>query len=101
MKISKSLCVVALLSFSVCGSIEAQSNTNIFTVAPAVSTNLVGSIVQLAVLENGLPPVDQFNYQWLQNGAIMVDGGNVSGSQARTLTISGVVSTNAGSYVVM
>jgi hypothetical protein len=101
MKISKCLCVIALLSFSVCGSIEAQINTNIFTVAPAVSTNLVGSTVQLSVLENGLPPIDQLNYQWLQNGAIIVDGGNVSGSQSRNLTISGAVSTNAGSYVVM
>src|SRR5947209_3807960 len=92
--------VMALLSFSICGSVQAQINTNIFTVAPAVSTNLVGSTVQLSVLENGLPPVDRLNYQWLQNGAILVDGGNVSGLQSQTLTITNAVSTNAGTYVV-
>jgi hypothetical protein len=100
MKISKCIGVATLLAFSICGSVRAQ-NTNIFTVVPAVTTNLVGSTVQLSVLENGLPPVDQLSYQWLQNGSILVDGGNVSGSLTRTLTISSAVVTNAGTYVVM
>ncbi len=100
MKTSQHFGLLPLFIFSICGSVQAQINTNIFTVVPAVSTNLVGSLVQLSVLENGLAPVDQLNYQWLQNGAILVDGGNVSGSLTRTLSIANAVSTNAGTYVV-
>src|SRR5439155_778711 len=89
-----------LLALSFCWSVQAQINTNIFTVVPAASTNVVGSVVQLSVLENGLPPVDQLNYQWLQDGTILVDGGNISGSQTATLTITNAALTNAGTYVV-
>src|SRR5437016_5483448 len=88
-----------LLALSFCWSVQAQINTKIFTVVPAASTNLVGSDIQLSVLENGLPPVDQLDYQWFKDRTNLVDGGNISGSQTATLTITNAALTNAGTYV--
>ena len=77
-----------------------EINTNIFTVVPLVSTNLVSSVIELSVLENGFPPVDQLDYQWFKDRTNLVDGGNISGSQTATLTITNAALTNAGTYVV-
>ena len=98
-----------VVALSVSGVLQATAvsvvyiteiNTNIFTVVPMVSTNLVGSDIELSVLQNGLPPVDQLDYEWLKDRTNLVDGGNISGSQTATLTITNAALTNAGTYVV-
>jgi hypothetical protein len=39
-------------------------------------------------------------YRWLRNGVALNDGGNISGSETATLTISGVTAADAASYRV-
>ncbi len=38
------------------------------------------------------------NYQWRKGGSDLVDGGTIAGSQTATLTITGVLAGDAGSY---
>lgn len=90
----------ALLGSLVLVSARAQITTNVFTVAPAVSTNLVGTTLQLTLLENGLPPVDIVDYQWSVAGTNLVEGGNISGVQTPILTITAAQLTNSGTYTV-
>jgi hypothetical protein len=40
-------------------------------------------------------------YQWQQNGTNLSDGGNVSGSAARVLTLNNITSANGGTYSVI
>jgi uncharacterized repeat protein (TIGR03803 family) len=40
----------------------------------------------------------QFSYQWQKNGANLMDGGNLSGSTNRTLSLANVSLTDAGTY---
>jgi len=42
-----------------------------------------------------------FSYQWLKNGTVLPDGGNVSGSQAPTLTLSNVLAGRGGYSVII
>jgi len=39
-------------------------------------------------------------YQWLFNGLAITDGGNISGATTATLTITGAVAADAGTYTV-
>jgi hypothetical protein len=48
------------------------------------------------------PSAAPLSYQWMLNGArVLVDMGQISGSQTATLSIAGVTATNAGSYSVI
>jgi N-acetyl-anhydromuramyl-L-alanine amidase AmpD len=68
------------------------------TSQPANSTNLPLSTATFTVVAAGQTP---FSYQWLRNGANLVDGGNVVGAVSATLTINGVTPSDGGTYSVI
>lgn len=41
------------------------------------------------------------SYQWMSNGTALVDGGNISGTSAASLTFAGAIDANQGSYYVL
>ncbi len=65
---------------------------------PASQTAFSLTTVSFTVLAGGTAPL---SYRWLQGTTNLSDGGNISGSFSNTLTISGVCSSNAGSYSVL
>jgi uncharacterized repeat protein (TIGR03803 family) len=67
------------------------------TAQPVSQTVLVGSTVTFTVGALGDLP---FYYQWMKNGTNLVDGGNLSGSTAGTLTVTGVTAADDGAYSV-
>ncbi len=60
----------------------------------SVSTN-EGAVVRFTVVAAGSPPLA---YQWFKGAVAVTDGGTISGATAATLTITGVVPADAGSY---
>jgi len=74
--------------------------TNTFptiTSQPSSVTNVAGSTTTFIVAASGLG----LTYQWMQNGAPLVDGAHVSGSLTPTLTLTAITSSNAASYSVV
>jgi hypothetical protein len=77
------------------------------TIAPLVITGLSPSPIALykggkagiSVSYDSSVPI--ISYQWLQNGAPLSDGGNISGSASQNLVISALTSANAGNYSVV
>ena len=65
---------------------------------PASRTNVAGTTATFSVAAAGSAPLA---YQWLENGASLNNGGNVSGATTATLTLTNVQDTNAGSYSVV
>jgi sugar lactone lactonase YvrE len=65
---------------------------------PASRANVVGTMATFSV---GVGGVTLSSYQWLKNGVIMTNGGNVSGSTAATLNLSNVQHADAASYAVV
>jgi uncharacterized repeat protein (TIGR03803 family) len=65
---------------------------------PASQTVYSGDNVALSVAVSGTPP---FSYQWQKDGTNLLDGGNLSGSTRRVLTLAGVTSDEAGTYSVL
>ncbi|HEY3856554.1 MAG TPA: choice-of-anchor tandem repeat GloVer-containing protein, partial [Verrucomicrobiae bacterium] len=95
----------SLVASNVAGS--ATSAVAALTVNPSgpvivqqpVSQNVfVGATVHFSVAADGTLP---FSYQWQQNGANLLDGAGISGTQTPTLTISGASSVNIGTYSVI
>ncbi len=68
------------------------------TEQPGSQAVFVGDNVLLSVAVSGASP---FSYQWLKNGTNLMDGGNLSGSTARVLTLTGVTTNDAGTYSVL
>jgi len=68
-----------------------------FTVQPQSQTKHAGATVMFFVRANGLNPV---SYQWQKNGTNCFNGGNVSGANTSTLTISNLSHGDAASYSV-
>jgi sugar lactone lactonase YvrE len=62
---------------------------------PQSLAGYAGTNVVFSVNVMGTMP---FYYQWELNGANLVDGPNISGSQSNVLTISSVLLTNIGNY---
>src|SRR5207245_7448222 len=65
---------------------------------PADQTVFAGSNVTFSVSVFGSSPL---SYQWRENETDLSDGGNISGSAARILTVSNVTTANAGKYSVV
>jgi phage gp36-like protein len=65
---------------------------------PASRTNLAGTTATFTVIASGTTP---FSYQWLKDGTILVDGGNVSGANTATLTLVNVQPADAGHFAVV
>lgn len=68
------------------------------TSQPANQAVFAGSNVTFSVAVFGSSPLF---YQWRENDVNLSDGGNISGSSTRILTLSNVTIANAGSYSVM
>ena len=64
---------------------------------PAPHRFYTGGVAQFSVQAEGVGPLA---YQWRQNGVNLNDGGNISGSQTASLTISNLALTAAGNYDV-
>jgi uncharacterized repeat protein (TIGR03803 family) len=67
------------------------------TTQPASQAAVAGANVLLSVASSGARP---FCYQWKRNGTNLVDGGNLSGSTARTLALAGVSLADSATYSV-
>ena len=65
---------------------------------PASRTDHSSATATFSVLAGGTPPL---SYQWRKNGLILGDGGSVSGATAATLTLAGVLRSDAGNYWVV
>jgi len=61
-------------------------------------TNVVGGTARFLVAVAGGPP---FSYQWRLNGVNLLDNGRLSGSSGNTLSISNLLTSDAGSYSVV
>ena len=69
------------------------------TSQPASRANVAGTTATFSVVVGGI--ITSSSYQWLKNGVVMTDGGNVSGSTAATLTLSNVQDADAAGYSVV
>ncbi|MGE0478890.1 MAG: immunoglobulin domain-containing protein [Phycisphaerae bacterium] len=70
----------------------------VITTPPADATRQVGQSVTFSVSASGLAPL---SYQWRRNGAALADDARISGATATSLTISGLLAADAGSYDVV
>jgi uncharacterized repeat protein (TIGR03803 family) len=68
------------------------------TTQPASQTSVAGGNASFNVTVFGAPPLF---YQWRENGTNLADGGNVSGSAARVLTLNNITPANAATYSVI
>ena len=73
-------------------------NAPFITTQPQSRTNVVGTTATFAVTATGAPPLV---YQWLKNGASLVDGGSVSGASTATMTLANAQTDDAGGYQVI
>jgi len=70
-----------------------------FIISPPVSQMVIpGQTVQLSVAASGTAPL---SYQWLKDVVNLNDGGNISGTQTGTLTLSDVSPGDGGWYDVV
>ncbi|HZM03149.1 MAG TPA: immunoglobulin-like domain-containing protein, partial [Candidatus Saccharimonadales bacterium] len=85
------------------GNIASNTRTVNITPAPTITTQPAslttnaGTTAVFTVVATG----DSLTYQWLKNGVSLTDGGAATGSTSAALTLSGLLATNAGSYVVI
>ena len=68
------------------------------TVQPANQTNNFGTTASFGVSANGAIPL---YYQWRKDAFVMADGGNITGAQTSTLTVSNVSKSDDGNYTVV
>jgi uncharacterized repeat protein (TIGR03803 family) len=65
---------------------------------PASQTNVAGGSASFNVTVFGAP---QLFFQWQENGTNLSDGGNVSGSATRILTLNNITPADATTYSVI
>ncbi len=65
---------------------------------PADLSVLVGTNVNFSVAASGTPPL---SFQWVRNGLMLTNAGNVSGATAADLALSNVQTNDSGSYSVI
>jgi uncharacterized repeat protein (TIGR03803 family) len=68
------------------------------TLQPSNQTVFLGTRVQFTVAVFGASPL---SYQWQKNGGDLTDGGRVSGSASRILTVNTITASDAGTYSVI
>ena len=66
-----------------------------FTTHPSSQSVSVGANVSFTVAASGSPAP---NYTWQKDGTTLSNGGRVSGATTATLTLTGVLTADAGSY---
>lgn len=67
------------------------------TTQPVSDTKCAGQNSTFSIVATG----PSLTYQWRKNGIDLTDGGTISGAASATLTITGVVSGDAGNYDVV
>ncbi len=68
------------------------------TADPQSRTNLTGSTATFTVATTSTVPV---GYQWRRNGANLSNGARISGAQGSTLSITGLLTNDAGNFTVV
>jgi uncharacterized delta-60 repeat protein len=82
----------------------ASAVANLMVVDPYISgqplgrTNNAGTLASFSVSVIGAVPM---SYQWRKGGTNLLEGGNISGSRASTLSLSNVLGGHAGAYTVV
>ena len=69
-----------------------------FSAQPTNLAVLAGSNAVFSATVSGAAPLA---YQWQENTANLVNGGNLSGATSNVLTLTAVTSTNAGNYTLV
>jgi len=70
----------------------------VLTSQPASVTTNFGASVNFNAMAFGSAPL---GYQWLKNGANLVDGGHVTGTHTPSLALTSVLGQDSGSYVLV
>ncbi|GAG75520.1 unnamed protein product, partial [marine sediment metagenome] len=79
---------------SVIAQLDIEPTTNI-TLQPIDAIGCNGDNISFSILADGTGLI----YQWQKDAVDLVDGGTISGVTTTNLTISGIVPSDAGSYV--
>jgi hypothetical protein len=79
-------------------SILAPPGSPSITQQPASRTNVAGTTATFTVAATGTAPL---SYRWRKGGVNLNDGGRISGAQTATLTLTGVLPSDAGAYSVV
>ena len=82
----------ATLALNYIGTVPA------FLTQPANRTNAAGSTASFSVTAFA---ASSFSYQWCKNGTNLANGGNVSGANTNTLTLSNVQAGDVANYTVV
>jgi uncharacterized delta-60 repeat protein len=69
-----------------------------FSGQPISQTNNAETVASFSVVAGGTEPL---SFQWLKNGATLVDGGNTTGATTPTLTLNNVLKPDEGGYSVV
>ncbi len=77
--------------------LERFDDLPVITSQPASRTNAPGTTATFDVVATG----SSLTYQWRKNGANLGNGGNVSGADSATLTLSNVQTSAQGDYTVV
>lgn len=79
-------------------AVLSVNSSPVFVTHPrSQSVSAAGNLI-LTATASGFPAP---TYQWMKGTTILVDGGRITGATSATLTISGVVAGDAGSYTVV
>lgn len=74
-----------------------DTNSPLVTVQPTGKSLNAGQTLHLTATVVGAQPI---SYRWLRNGTSLSNGGNISGADTASLTITGVGEAEAGEYVL-
>jgi uncharacterized repeat protein (TIGR03803 family) len=80
------------------GTVFRLSFAPSINVQPSSQANYAGSTVMFTVIVTNQLPV---SYQWQKSGTNLVNGGNISGANTNTLTITGISDIDAANYSVV
>jgi len=83
------------ITISITGSVTPAAPA--ITSSPAAATVAAGQTAIFTVTASGTAPLA---YYWMKGGTPLANGGNVSGANSATLTLTSVLATNAGNYSV-
>jgi uncharacterized repeat protein (TIGR03803 family) len=91
------------------GSVQSRLYTLVVQPTPQTAPVIVSQTTNVAVLDGGTavftvqvtPGSLPVAYNWIRNGILLTDGGNISGATTGTLTISNVSAAEVGNYSVV
>ena len=78
--------------------VETHAGVPFFLAQPSSRTNRTGELAAFSVVAGGSGPL---SYQWWKDGAVLNDGVTILGTTTAALTLSNVLSSDAGGYFVV